>query len=93
MSKRIYPKKIGNCEICKSDIIAKNSGDNKSTRRFCSKSCRAKWSNPLRIWKEKSRELASRRMKKTWESGKITHHKTEEYRKSVKERNLGEKSH
>jgi hypothetical protein len=50
-----YPKYLKDCEACKMPIIAKDASFDKQTRRFCSKSCKAKTENPLRVWKSESR--------------------------------------
>mgnify|MGYP001583738849 CR=1 FL=1 len=58
MSKRIYPKVIGVCLQCKGYIIAKYSGMNKPTRRFCSYSCNTTYRNLTNnpVWRKEVRE-------------------------------------
>lgn len=56
----IYPLYLKDCEKCGQKIFAKNSGFNKPTRKYCSKSCRASVNNKVRIWKEESKKKISK---------------------------------
>lgn len=63
MKRRKYPIKIGDCIDCGSPIIARNSGDIKSNRICCSRSCSAKVKNRNRVWTEYSRRKLSESQK------------------------------
>ena len=51
-----YPKIVGVCKYCNSNIIAKNSGFDKKNRVFCSRSCVTTWNNKNIPWTEERRK-------------------------------------
>lgn len=46
--RRIYPKIVGVCKLCNSDIIAKNNSNSKN-RVFCSHSCSSKYAHKHKL--------------------------------------------
>lgn len=91
--KRKYPCKCGVCLQCGQDIIAKNASFYKSTRKFCSKSCKMTYQIAMEPERYKlspeSIEKARKRFSKMWR-GKP---KKSEWKEKYRLANLGSKSH
>lgn len=63
ISKKIYPKKVGECLRCKRDIIIKSAGminGKLGYRMFCGKSCKASTENTGRPMSKKQKEKLSK---------------------------------
>jgi 5-methylcytosine-specific restriction endonuclease McrA len=83
MSRKIYPKKVGDCQLCGIEIIAKNSGWNKPNRKFCSNKCKSVVSNRNRVWKQSSKDKVGK--------ANSLHKRTLEQRLAMSLRARGEK--
>jgi hypothetical protein len=88
--KRIYPFYCGVCKNCKGKIMAKNHGQVKPHRQFCSKSCHRIYKNKVNnpAWRFDVKEKiaqSSRRLKGI--------RKPNGFAEKLRNANLGEKSH
>jgi len=84
-----YPKFMGNCKNCLTNIMAKNAGFVKKNRQFCSKSCQSSFQNKGRFVSKEQRIALGKRASKLFKGKKLSPERCEKIRLA----NLGSKSH